>query len=479
LAIILTNKRWFYSLRFKFFLSFTAVSFVTLIAFFLTIRISVRDYYLNDRKDALLTSANIIAGNVANYIDQLDDSLAWRLFDLELDNKSTENDFRIIVFNAKYMVLNDTNKIAIGNTYVVPEVIEAINRNDTVSIHSNEHERSIYAAAAIVDENAQRVGALLVVASIDDIDTALDAIERTLLLYTALMSFGILAVVFFLSKLLVDPIHNISSVVTKMAEGNLRQRIAVNSHDEFAELAEAFNLMTEKLDAIEKTREEFVSNVSHELKTPLSSIKVLTESILLQENVPTEMYNEFLQDINSEIDRMTYIVLDLLDLVKLDQGEDGLRIRPMDLNKMAEDILKRLFPLAEQKGIELLYEDVRKVIIDADEMKLGLAVSNLVENGIKYTLEGGIVKLIVDGDHQNAFITVQDTGIGIAEDDHDKVFNRFYRVDKTRDRETGGTGLGLAITRATVLLHNGSIRVVSKEDEGTTFIVRIPLHYRT
>lgn len=439
----------------------------------------MRDYYLNDRKDALLTSANIIAGNVANYIDQLDDPRTRRLFELELESKSTENDFRILVFDAKYMVLNDTNKAAIGNTYVIPEVIEAMNRNDTVSTHSNDQEQSMYAAAAIVDENAQRVGALLVVASIEDITTALAAIERTLLLYTVLMSFGILAVVFFLSKLLVEPIHNISSVVTKMADGNLRQRITVNSLDEFAELAEAFNLMTEKLDAVEKTREEFVSNVSHELKTPLSSIKVLTESILLQENVPTEMYNEFLQDINSEIDRMTDIVIDLLDLVKLDQGEDGLRIRPMDLNKMAEDILKRLYPLAEQKNIELLYEDVRKVIVDADEMKLGLAVSNLVENGIKYTLEGGIVKLIVDGDHQNAFITVQDTGIGIAEEDQDKVFNRFYRVDKTRDRETGGTGLGLSITRATVLLHNGSIRVVSKENEGTTFIVRLPLHYRT
>ena len=457
---------------------------MTLIFFFLIIRVSVRDYYLDEREDQLLRSANIIARNVANDIFQIRNPNVWQRFDDELTSKSQENQFRILVFDAKYMVINDTNKTSIDNTYVIPEVIEAISRSDTreaVSIHPQVAPSippRIYAAAAIMDENAQRVGAVLVVASIEDIYTALAAIERTLLLYTALMSIGILAAVFFLSKLLVDPIHNISNVVTKMAEGSLSQRIAVRGRDEFAELAEAFNRMTEKLDAVEKTREEFVSNVSHELKTPLSSIKVLTESILLQENVPTDMYIEFLRDINSEIDRMTDIVLDLLDLVRLDQGGDGLHIRPMDLNKMAEDILKRLYPLAEQKDIELLYEDVRKVIVDADEMKLGMAVSNLVENGIKYTPEGGVVKLIVDGDHQNAFITVQDTGIGIADEDLDKVFNRFYRVDKTRDRETGGTGLGLAITRATVLLHNGSIRVVSKENEGTTFVARLPLHYR-
>ena len=235
--------------------------------------------------------------------------------------------------------------------------------------------------------------------------------------------------------------------------------------------------MTEKLEQIDTSRQEFVSNVSHELKTPLSSIKVLSDSILLQEDIPSEMYIEFLQDINSEIDRMTEIVNNLLALVKLDFREAGLNITETDLNKMLDDILKRLTPLADQKNISVSKEYLKNVVVEADEMKFSLAISNLVENAIKYTNPDGSVKVILDCDHQNAFITVIDTGIGITEEEQPKIFNRFYRVDKTRDRETGGTGLGLSITHSTVILHKGSIKISSKEGEGSTFIVRIPIKF--
>jgi len=204
-------------------------------------------------------------------------------------------------------------------------------------------------------------------------------------------------------------------------------------------------------------------------------MKVLSESILLQESLPEEVYREFLQDIVSEVDRMTDINNDLLALVKIDQREKGLNIKPTSINQLVEDIIRRLTPLAKQNKIELIYEDVRPVQIDADEIKLSLAISNIVENGIKYTPSGGTVKVIVDADHQFVFITVQDTGIGIPEDEQSQIFDRFYRVDKTRDRETGGTGLGLSISYSTVLLHNGSIRVSSKAEEGSVFIVRIPI----
>jgi len=204
-------------------------------------------------------------------------------------------------------------------------------------------------------------------------------------------------------------------------------------------------------------------------------MKVLSESLLLQESVPEEVYREFLQDIVSEVDRMTTINNDLLALVKIDQREQGLNIQLISINHMVEDILKRLSPLAEQRNIALYYDDVRPVEIDADEIKLSLAISNIVENGIKYTPGGGTVKVVVDADHQYVYITVQDTGIGIPEEEQNHIFTRFYRVDKTRDRETGGTGLGLSISYSAVLLHGGSIRVNSRPDEGSVFIVRIPI----
>jgi signal transduction histidine kinase len=283
--------------------------------------------------------------------------------------------------------------------------------------------------------------------------------------------------VFAVSQVLIDPLSSISDVVQKMSDGHLDRRIDIRGYDEYAKLAHAFNEMAEKLEMVDKTRQEFVSNVSHELKTPLSSIKVLSESILLQKDVPVEMHREFLQDINSEIDRMATVINDLLQLVKLDEGELGLKVMPININSMVTDILKRLSPLAEQKNIKLLIEEPREVVADVDEVKLSSAISNLVDNAIKYTCEEGEVKITVDADHQNVFISIVDNGIGINEADQGKIFERFYRVDKTRDRETGGTGLGLSITMATLRLHNGSIRVTSKENEGSTFIVRIPIHY--
>ena len=226
-------------------------------------------------------------------------------------------------------------------------------------------------------------------------------------------------------------------------------------------------------------RQDFTANVSHELKTPLSSVKVLSESILLQEDVPKEMYVEFLHDITSEVDRMTAIINDLLTLVKLDQKEIPLNFKETNLTQMMTDIIKRLQPMADAKHISLQWDASKEIHAEADEMKLSLAISNLVDNAVKYTPEEGTVKVSLDADHQNVFISVADTGIGIPEDEVNRIFERFYRVDKTRDRETGGTGLGLSITHSTIMMHKGSIKVNSKEEEGTTILVRIPLKQPT
>jgi len=464
--------------------------------------VSVRGYYQRDFETKTLASANVIAGGISKsgVMDTLvmnpdagadinaapgqdagsnltreQQANQIQQFDADMLSKSKEYSFRILVLDNTCRVVGDSNMSENGKIFVVPEVVTALRKNGKVTTH--DAEKTVYAAAAITDKDGNTDGAVLAVASSAAIYDALDSVSRQLLLLTAITAIILGVVIFFVSKLLIDPLQKILPAIQKMSDGHLNERIPVSGRDEFAELAAAFNEMTEKLEQVEKTREEFVSNVSHELKTPLSSIKVLSESVLTDENAPVETYREFLNDITSEVDRMTSIVNDLLQLVKLDNKDTGLNLRQTDVNKVIEDILKRLYPLAEHKDIELLYEDVRRVSIEADEMKLSLALSNLIENGIKYTQEGGTVKVIVDADHQNAFITVQDTGIGISEDDHGKIFTRFYRVDKTRDRETGGTGLGLSITRATILMHNGSIRVLSKEGEGATFIVRIPIHH--
>ena len=154
-----------------------------------------------------------------------------------------------------------------------------------------------------------------------------------------------------------------------------------------------------------------------------------------------------------------------------------INLSQVNLNVLVEQILKRLRPIANRRKVELIFESIREVTADVDEMKLSLAITNLVENAIKYNMEEGWVRVTLDADHKFFYLKVQDSGIGIPEDVQDRIFERFYRVDKARSRETGGSGLGLAITRNVVLMHKGAIKLSSKEGEGSTFTLRIPLNY--
>ena len=246
---------------------------------------------------------------------------------------------------------------------------------------------------------------------------------------------------------------------------------------ETKQMSEAFNKMLGRLKLLDESREEFVSNVSHELKTPMTSMKVLADSLLEQENVPVEMYQEFMADIAKEIDRENQIITDLLSLVKMDKTGQNINIRSVNINELLEQILKRLKPIAEMKNVEMVMESFRPVSAEIDETKFSLAVSNLVENAVKYNHDNGWVHVSLNADHKYFYIKVEDSGIGIPEEDQAHIFERFYRVDKSHSREIGGTGLGLAIARNAVIVHRGSIKVHSTEGEGTTFTVRIPLIY--
>ena len=171
------------------------------------------------------------------------------------------------------------------------------------------------------------------------------------------------------------------------------------------------------------------------------------------------------------------IITDLLSLVKMDKKAADVNITHMDINQLLEDILKRLRPIADRRNIDLILDCFRPVDADVDEVKFTLAVSNLVENGIKYNVDDGWVRVSLDADHKYFYITVADSGMGIPEDSIERIFERFYRVDKSHSKEIGGTGLGLAITKSSIAMHHGTIKVFSKEGEGTTFSVRIPLSY--
>ena len=196
------------------------------------------------------------------------------------------------------------------------------------------------------------------------------------------------------------------------------------------------------------------------------------------EDAPVELYREFMADISDEIDQENQIIEDLLTLVRMDKSaESQMNISQVHINHELEMILKRLRPIAKRSNVELILESIREVTADVDKVKLNLAVTNLVENAIKYNIDSGWVRVTLDADHKYFYVKVADSGIGIPEDSVDHIFERFFRVDKARSREVGGTGLGLSITKNVIQMHHGVIDVESTPGEGTTFSMRIPLNY--
>lgn len=467
------NSKWYYSLRFTLLISYVFISFIPLMFYSYTVYDTLEVHYLTERQSELKFNANMMstAISIGNFL--VDESVK-EIFKNRIKEWSDDlGNARILIVDKNAVVIQDSSGMDIGKTHVISEITDALEGKDAVKFQPSD--KIIYVAMPIFSNSQEVIGAVFLSSSTKEIYDYLNDIKRDLVVLTFLTSFIVGIFVFFISGIVIEPIKSILRVIQKMSDGHLNQRVEIKGHNELYQLATAFNDMAEKLEEVDITRQEFVSNVSHELKTPLSSIKVLSESLLLQDGISVDVYREFLQDINSEVDRMTEIINDLLQLVKLDRNQIQIVFKPVNISKCVENILKRLQPLADKKNIHLMYEKNKEVIADADEMKLSLALSNLIDNAIKYTTDNGVVNIDISSDHQNAFIKVQDTGIGISEEEQSKIFERFYRVDKTRDRETGGTGLGLAITHSTILLHNGSIKLTSKEDEGSIFIVRIPL----
>lgn len=299
---------------------------------------------------------------------------------------------------------------------------------------------------------------------------------RANILICIFMVIGVLTA-FFISYMAVRDTRKIKGQLVNMKDGFLGQISSDGLWREAGSVVDNMNGIFAKSQLLEESRQEFVSNVSHELKTPITSMKVLSESILMQDNVPVEMYREFMNDIVLEIDREAQIISDLLTLVKTDKGSDSLNIERVDINELMEVILKRLTPLAEKRSIEITFESFREVEADIDKVKFTLAISNLIENGIKYNVDGGWIRVSLNADHKNLYIKVADSGVGIPEDCVEHIFERFYRVDKARSRDTGGTGLGLAISKNIIVMHKGIINVYSEPGKGTTFTVRVPMNY--
>ncbi len=440
---------------------------------------------VNIRTSDISTQVKILANHLITY-HYLQDT-ASEVINAELDQLSNLYDGRVLIINADLRIVKDTYGISEGRTIISEEVIrclggESANRYDrengyiemTIPI-TETVEADIPVGAG---EKVELVrGVMLVSASNDSIIATMDSLNRQAMVVESIVGVLIFVLALLVSKFLFAPFKKMIEALDQVQEGYTNDPISVKDCLETEHIGDAFNRVLGRMKMLDDSRQEFVSNVSHELRTPITSMKVLADSLITQKDVPIEVYQEFMTDIAAEIEREDKIINDLLSLVKMDRTAADLNISEVDINALVELIMRRLRPIANRRDIQLVYESLRPVTASVDEVKLTQALSNLVENAIKYNKEHGFVKVSLDADHQFFTVQVADSGVGIPEDALEHIYERFYRVDKSRSREIGGTGLGLAITRSAILMHRGTIKVTSIEGEGTDFTVKIPLKY--
>lgn len=436
----------------------------------------------------------IIADHLITY-NYLNDPSS-KVVDAELEQISNLYNGRIIIIGPNLKVIKDTYGLSEGKTMISEEVVRCLKKQSSSNYDKEngyiEVTTPIINSADIQDKDGAEIsqsagddsndtdlaqGVLLTGVSTDTIIATKDILSRKAVVVEAIVIFIVLFLALFWSIRLVKPFEKMTKEIGEVKAGFTNDPIEVRDYIETAHISDAFNNVLARMKALDDSREEFVSDVSHELKTPITSMKVLADSLTTQQDVPVETYREFMTDMSSEIDREDRIINDLLSLVRMDKSAGQLNISQVDMNVLVELVLKRLSPIARKRDVELVYESIRPVTASVDEVKMTQIITNLVENAVKYNKDHGWVKVTLDADHQFFTIQVADSGIGIPEDSVNRIYERFYRVDKSRSREMGGTGLGLAITRNAILMHRGSIKVESTENVGTTFTVRIPLTY--
>lgn len=461
------------SLKVSIFLIFLCIFFIT---YYSIDRIIIYGFLRNSMDETVTQvkgQSNILASDILamDFFKNPDSDAA----DVEIQQMAYAYSARILIINSDYIIVKDNYIFDEGKTIITEDVINAFKGKS--HSHINYKSSSAVITTPIIDDTGKISGVIKVslsgYATIQTINY-MKRISIAVMIALLLVFSGIL--VFVIYKL-TSPAKDMKEAILSLSDGDKNARIKKQTIKEYKDIGDAVNVLLDRLESIDGSRDEFVSNVSHELKTPMTSMKVLADSLLATENAPIEMYKDFMQDIAEEIDRENEIIGDLLNLVRTDGERAVLNIETVDVNELMEVVLKRLKPIALKNNIEIIFESMRPVTASIDRVKFIIVLTNIIENAIKYNHPEGWVKITLNADHKFFYVDVSDSGIGIPEECKDQVFERFYRVDKARSRETGGTGLGLAITKNIVLLHKGTIKFYSKENEGTTFNIRLPLNY--
>ncbi len=460
------KKLELHSLKVQYMAFMTAVLLILLLLLNTFPLTSSRDSVFEEKRRALGGQAATLSSSLANLDHPSETSIGDVLKLLDVSGYA-----RIAVVDADGKVLYDDGG-STGGTTQLDDVLAALGGK---TVFRSSFENSAFLSSYAMPMYAQGTMQGAVYLSEHDAERAqmiLDMQSRVRVTSLVIV-IGALILGWIFANIILSRIGELVKSMRIVASGNYGYRLATRGRDEITELGDEFNMLTERLETTERQRRRFVSDASHELKTPLASIRLLADSIVQSENMDADTVREFVTDIGHEAERLQRTTEKLLDLSRLDD-DVHIEPEPVDMKQVYFDVLVLLRPLANEHSVKIRSELEDGCVVMATVDDMFHIIFNLVENAIKYNVEGGSVNVSLKGDEDSVRLAVEDTGIGIPEEDRFNIFARFYRVDKARSREAGGSGLGLSIVHDAVQMHGGSITVGPNKPRGSRFIVKFP-----
>ncbi len=457
------------NLQVKFSMSYIAVIIAVLVLMNTYPLTASEDLVFHSKEATLKSSVSVMTTALTGLEELSEENVASALTVVEDTGIS-----RILVTDPAGRILYDSRETdsALGRYVFYTEIVQALHGNDAFySAFADGAFQSRCASPVIY--RSQTIGAVYAYEYDTEQASLLQSLRNTLLRISEAVLATVALLSLLLSRVLTRRFGLLADAIRQMREGDYDRRASVGGHDEIAEIAEEFNSLADRLQTTEEVRRRFVADASHELKTPLAGIRLLSDSILQNENMDSTTVREFVGDIEQESERLTRITEDLLRLTRLDSGAVE-AAQPVKVSPVVARAVHALRLVAEERGVELSYDVSREGVVLCTDGELHQIVYNLTENGIKYNRAGGFVRVKLAGDDGTVVLTVEDNGIGIPADDLPRIFDRFYRVDKMRSRAYGGTGLGLAIVSDTVRRRGGSVEAAARKGGGSVFTVRMP-----
>jgi len=426
----------------------------------------VRNSIVDDKTTDMLMKANIISELVSKKVENPSEEM-HRIVRENLSGTG----IRAVIVNSSYKIIYDSNEDRPSDGLFVRKVVtKAINGIQQSEI------QNVTLAVGVPVKNG---GCVYLEQDIDGTYRIVKRIGFSFVMFSVLICIFVALLSMVISYMITSPLKVFIEAAAEISKGNFKNRIKLQGTTEINNMAETMNYMCAELEHIDEKRRKFVSDASHELKTPMATIKLICDTIVSTENPDMEMVNEFLNDLSDEVDRLTRIVDRLLTLTRMDSDKVEFKPELTDYGMLVKRIQGKIQPKATERNIiincDVITEEMQPVFIDDD--KIWEALYNIVDNAVKYSKTGAVVRIEVYVAGDELVTRVTDDGPGIPDEFKDRIFERFYRIDDSRARNTGGTGLGLAITKEMISMHGGKINVLDAEGGGS--ILEVILPYKT